>query len=129
MSRAHTTHKKKDNFRKGQLLLVSDTLFQNNSLFYHPLPFYGKILKPPPFGENFETQKKYYLQKNTRAISVFHNLSIIFYLCVISVFHNLSIIFYLYVLQVTIVNLSDQSFIIKVWYTTVYVTWKIYLFF
>ena len=57
MSKTHTLHREKDNFRNALETViesVSDTLFQNtpNPLFYHLQPLYGNILNP--LFENFE---------------------------------------------------------------------------
>ena len=50
--KTHTTHREKDKFRKGQLVLFSDTtFFRTTPLFYQTLNFYGTILNAPFLGK------------------------------------------------------------------------------
>ena len=41
----HTTYREKNNFRKGLSVLFSDIRLGTTTLFYQPLPYYGKILE------------------------------------------------------------------------------------
>ena len=50
--KTHTTHREKDKFRKGQLVLFSDTtFFRTTPLFYETLNYYGTILNAPFLGK------------------------------------------------------------------------------
>ena len=58
MSKTHTHYREKDNFRNGQLVLVSDTPFYRTTPpFYLPTPsFLWENSEPSsPFWENFKS--------------------------------------------------------------------------
>ena len=65
----HTTHKEKDNFRKGKLMLVIAPILEQLPYFTNPY-FYGKILNLPLFEKISKTQPPIFLYVIPKSLKI-----------------------------------------------------------